>query len=99
NKDVLAKVEKSIGMQANAAAIVVDGDETVFVKDEQEAKEVLEKLKLSYASKKELAAVEKRKHQSAEELPPLKKNSERILDIQFKEDISIASKKINPEKV
>lgn len=99
NKDVLAKVEENIGIQTNAATIVVDGDKTVFVKDEQEAKEVLEKLKLSFASKKELAAVEKRKHQSTEELSPLTKNSERILDIQFKEDISIVSKKIKPEKV
>ncbi|UTW70605.1 hypothetical protein KHA80_10740 [Anaerobacillus sp. HL2] len=72
----LSELDSRLSVKAEAIALVVDGKEISYVKDENEYKEVLDKLMLQYVSKEELAGVlEKKENNSLLKDPDLGEKS------------------------
>ncbi|QFT91180.1 Murein DD-endopeptidase MepM [Bacillus sp. THAF10] len=95
-KTINAAVEK-VEVKATASAFVIDGKEVVLLKNKQDAEEVLETLKLDFVSKKELKALEKL--DKSKELPELKNDESRLLDVSIDEKVSFSEKNVEPKEI
>ena len=99
NAEVEKAISKEMNVQADAYALVMDGKPIVYVENEEKANEALKKLKLKYVSENELQVIEARKTADNAELPALKVDESRILDVRLSKKVSIAKEKILPEKI
>lgn len=99
NLDTIQNFKNTFEIQAEAAAIVIDGKPAVYVADKKTAEEVITNLKLQYVSEDQLKELESRKDKAASALPPLKENESRLLDVRLSKDASIEAENIAPEKI
>ncbi|SFB01908.1 MULTISPECIES: M23 family metallopeptidase [unclassified Bacillus (in: firmicutes)] len=99
NQDVVNKLERDLHLQADAAAISVDGDSVVYVQDKAMAEEVLKNIKLKYVTAEQLAELEARKASPTKVLPQLKENETRLLDVRFSKNVSVLDGKVEPTKI
>ncbi|MGG3469157.1 M23 family metallopeptidase [Neobacillus pocheonensis] len=99
NLDTVQNFKNTFELQAEAAAIVIDGKPAVYVADKKAAEEVITNLKLQYVSEDQLKELESRKAQDASALPPLKENETRLLDVRLSKNASIEAENIAPEKI
>ncbi len=100
NQNVINTISHSLSIEANAYALVVDGKQVAFVKDQAAAEEALKKVKLKYVSEDELKSLEERKKNSSSiALPNLKENETRLMDLSFKEEINTDKVQVAPEKI
>ena len=99
-EEVLNQVETKIAIKANASALVINGEEVAFVKDEAAAENVIKALKLEQVKEEDLAQLEQmQKNTSNESLPPLKENQTRLLDVKLSEEVSFKDEKVNPDEI
>ncbi len=98
SQSVIENLVSAVMVKAKAYALEIGGQTVVNVKSQEEAQEVIEKLKLSYINEEELAAAEKLKQSAQAPLPALKENETRILDVSLSENVAISETKINPEE-
>ncbi|MBS4175214.1 M23 family metallopeptidase [Bacillus sp. FJAT-49736] len=96
--EAVQKASELFTVKSDATAIVIDGKPTAYVRDEQEANEVIENIKLHYVSKKDLAAIQEQK-ELQQPLPPLKKKQSRILDVNLDEKVSIQKDEVAPNQI
>ncbi|MFE8697667.1 peptidoglycan DD-metalloendopeptidase family protein [Cytobacillus sp. FJAT-53684] len=99
NSEVAREVVKEIGVQAEAAALVIDGNPVAYVENEEKAKEVIRQLKLKYITVDQLNKLEAQKLSNTSTLPPLKENESRLLDVRLSKEVTITNEKINPEQM
>ena len=99
NLETIQNFKNTFQLQAEAAAIVIDGKPAVYVADKNTAEEVIKDLKLKYVSEDQLKELEARKAQAAANLPPLKENETRLLDVSLSKDVSIEAENIEPDQI
>jgi murein DD-endopeptidase MepM/ murein hydrolase activator NlpD len=99
NQEVINRITKTMAVEANAYALVVDDKPVAYVKDKEAADETLKKIKLKYVSEDELKDLEVRKKDSHSSLPALKKNETRLLDVSFKENVDAENAKADPKEI
>ncbi|WP_010176013.1 M23 family metallopeptidase [Bacillus coahuilensis] len=95
---VMDQMKESFVMETEAAAIVLDNKEPVYVQDLEKAEDVLRQVKLQYVTEEELAAFEAQST-STEALPDLAEGETRIANISFKQSSEIKLDTVNPDKV
>ncbi len=61
NSETVKKLESAIQLQAEASSIVIDGQPVVFLKNQETAEDVINRLKLTYVTQEQLNEVEARK--------------------------------------
>ncbi len=98
DNEAVQKASELLTIKAEASGILVNGQPIVYVQNEQDANRVIEKLKLHYISKTDLAEI-KGKENARQPLPPLKKNQSRILDVSLGEKVSIQNGEISPNEI
>ncbi len=99
NQEAVQTIKDTFQLQAEAAAIIIDGAPAVYLDHKETAEEVIKKLKLQYVPEDQLNELETRKTQENVSLPALKENESRLLDVRLSKDVSIEVKTIAPEKV
>ncbi|MEL3974516.1 M23 family metallopeptidase [Rossellomorea oryzaecorticis] len=99
NQEVLNNITKSMAVEANAFALVVDDKPVAYVKDKKAADEALKKIKLKYVSEDELKELEARKKDSTSSLPALKENETRLLEVSFKENVEAEKASVAPKEI
>jgi murein DD-endopeptidase MepM/ murein hydrolase activator NlpD len=92
-------LESTIKLQAEASSIVIDGQQVVFLENQETAEDVMTQLKLKFVTEEQLAALEARMSAPAAELPPLNENETRILDVKATKNVLFASEKVTPDKI
>ena len=90
------KLDTNSSIQAQASAIAISGKPAVFLKNEKEAEEVMEKIKLQYVTKDQL---NKLASLAKNTLPPLKKNEMRLLNVRLSENVTIQNESVAPDKI
>lgn len=99
NGEAVGHFQDEIGVQAEAAAVSIDGNPVAYVQSAEAAEDVLKSLKLQYISEDELKEAENLKQVSKDSLPPLEKNETRILDVKFSKEVSVSAEKVDPAKI
>ncbi|XXM72133.1 peptidoglycan DD-metalloendopeptidase family protein [Lysinibacillus sphaericus] len=99
NQEVMNNVSKSMAVEANAYALVIDDKPVAYVKDKETADEALKKIKLKYVSEDELKDLEARKKDAGSSLPALKENETRLLDVSFKENVAAEKSQVDPKEI
>ena len=92
-------LESVIQLQAEASSINIDGKPVVFLENKERAEEVMDKLKLTYVTQAQLDELEARKTAQTAQLPPLKENETRILDVRASKNVSFDLEKVTPDKI
>jgi murein DD-endopeptidase MepM/ murein hydrolase activator NlpD len=98
NEKVVKLVKEELEIQASASTIVIDGNQVAYLASEEQAQEVINKLKWQYVSEEQIQAIELRKKDGAA-LPPLQENETRILDVRLSKDVSIKKGKTVPNQI
>ncbi|WP_062351049.1 M23 family metallopeptidase [Bacillus kwashiorkori] len=98
DQDVLDEVNNSYEVAVEAVALKIDGEIVTYLENEEKIAEVIEKLKLKYVSKKDLAKLEELKEKKTN-LPKLKKGESRLLDVHLSKNVTISLEEISPELV
>jgi murein DD-endopeptidase MepM/ murein hydrolase activator NlpD len=99
NEKTIRNLENAIQLKAEAAAIMIDGKPAVYLENKSAAEEAIKKLKLQYVTEDQLKEFDARSENSGAELPPLKENETRILNIQLSKQVSLESEKAAPEQI
>lgn len=102
NQEVLNILKDQVKVKAEAFAIFVDGKPVAYVENAEQAKHILDQIKQTYVTKEELAKFEASKEGRVgiASLPELtEENDSRILDVDFKEKVSVSEGKVSPSKI
>lgn len=99
NEQVVNELKQNLAIQAEAAAIVLDGENAVNLGSQQQAEEVIQKFKLAYVTQEQIDAVEARKADPTATLPALKENETRILDVRLSKNVSYSNVKVTPDQI
>ena len=94
----LQKLDELIEVEAKAFALLVNDQNTVYLKDLDAYKEAIQKLKLQFVTEEELNILDA-KEQSTEALPELKEGETRIADIILKQKVSGVTVDVDPTKI
>ncbi|XJZ27304.1 peptidoglycan DD-metalloendopeptidase family protein [Bacillota bacterium Lsc_1132] len=97
NENTIENLENSL-LQAQASAVIIDGKPVVYLDNQNNAAEVMKKLKLQYVTEDQLKELETRTSAS-QALPPLKENETRLLDVRLSKNVSLENTKVAPEKI
>ncbi len=97
NQKTIKNLENAIEFKAEAAAIIIDGKPAVYLENKAAAEDAIKKLKLQYVTEEQLKEFESRSANS--ELPPLKDNETRILNIQLSKKVSVESEAASPGEI
>jgi murein DD-endopeptidase MepM/ murein hydrolase activator NlpD len=99
NEETIKNLENVTNLQAESAAIVIDGKPVVYLDTHDTAEQVMKKLELKYVTADQLKEMEARKASSNDPLPPLKENENRLLDVRLSKKVSIEEIKVAPSKI
>lgn len=99
NQETIQNLKNTFEVQAEASAIVIDGEPAVYVNDKDTAEQVIRNLKLQYVTEAQLKEFEARKAQESAVLPPLKENETRLLDVRLSKNVSVEAKNIAPDQI
>lgn len=99
NAQVIKALNERLTVQAESAAIELDGQQAVFVDNQKSAEEVIKQLKLQYISEDQLNAVDARHKDPSIALPPLKENESRIVDVKLSKNVSFGTAEVTPDKL
>jgi murein DD-endopeptidase MepM/ murein hydrolase activator NlpD len=99
NEEAVKNFENAIKLQAEASAIVIDGNPVVYVDNKNTADEVIKMLKLQYVTEEQLADLEARKASATTTPPALKENESRLIDVRLSKEVAIQEEKITPDKI
>lgn len=97
--EVTNQIESKIDIKAKAYALVINDKEVAFVKDEADAENVIQTLKLEQVKEEELTELEELQNTVNDSLPPLKENQTRLLDVKLSEEVSFKEEKVNPNEI
>lgn len=89
---------RGISIKADAFALEIDGETVAYVKNQEEANEVLQQLQLQYISEKDYKELKERSEEE-EPLPELAIGDTRLLNAKFSEEIEWKKEKVDPNKM
>lgn len=92
-------LEQQLAVEAEGVALMIDGRAVAYVKDHKSAEQVVEQIKLKFATKEQLEQLETRKANPTLSLPPLKENESRILDVRLSKEVSMVEDTISPKDI
>ncbi|NYV66348.1 peptidoglycan DD-metalloendopeptidase family protein [Bacillus sp. Gen3] len=98
NEQTIDRVKKLLTIHAEAVSLVINNSPVLYVKNSSDAEKVLQKLKQGFVSEKELSQL-KAVGTKSSELPPLKENQSRLLDVSFTEKVSFDNTKVDPGSI
>jgi len=101
NEQIAQTIRDQLQIKVEAVAIKVDGKVVGFVESREKAEEVIKQLKLKYVSEEDLKKLEEleKKKLAGEELPPLKENESRILDVHLSANVTLSLDKTLPNQI
>ncbi|MFE8702003.1 peptidoglycan DD-metalloendopeptidase family protein [Cytobacillus sp. FJAT-54145] len=97
--EVVEKLEEELAVEAEASALVIDGEAVAYLQDQETAENVIKALKLQYVTEEQLNELEARKTNPSITLPPLTENETRILDVSLSKEVSFSGEKVSPQQV
>ena len=95
---ILEKMKSELIVEAEAVAIMVDGEPVLYVKDMATYDDVVKNLKLQEVTEQELINLESRES-STTPLPPLGENGTRIIKLLLDKDLQARTEKVLPDEV
>lgn len=95
---VLEKLDGMLSVEAKAVGVLIDGEPAFYVKDMNTYNEVIRMLKLQFVSEEKLNEFEARTA-SSEQIPPLKEDETRIVNILISGEMKAVPGKVSPEEV
>lgn len=98
DSSTLSKLNEQLEVQVNAYAIQVNGKPVAYVKNSNDYEETLRLFKLQFITEEQLTQLEQAK-QTTEQLPTLKENEIRLVELSVKEELSSIADKVNIEKI
>jgi murein DD-endopeptidase MepM/ murein hydrolase activator NlpD len=99
NEETVKNLENVTNLQAESAAIIIDGKPVVYLNNHETADQVIKKLELKYVTDDQLKEIEARKTSYNNPLPPLKENETRLLDVRLSKKVSIEEINVTPNKI
>jgi murein DD-endopeptidase MepM/ murein hydrolase activator NlpD len=78
---------------------VIDGKPVAYVENQTKAEEVMKKLIQQYVPEDQLAELKSRKASDNTNLPALKENESRLLDVRLSKNVSFSNENTVPEKI
>ncbi|MEW9122005.1 MAG: peptidoglycan DD-metalloendopeptidase family protein [Thermotaleaceae bacterium] len=99
NQQASRNLENAIQLQAEAAAIVIDGQTVAYLDSKETAEQVIRTLKLQYVTEEELTDLENRQAAVTTDLPALAENQTRLIDVRLSKEVSVLEEKISPDKI
>lgn len=97
-EETLTKLNDSLVVLAEAYKVTVNGETVAFLKNAEEYEQVINQLKLQYVSQEQIDELNARQL-SKEQLPPLKVNETRLVDISFNEKIAGEKAEVAPKEI
>lgn len=95
---VLEELGDLVTVEAEAVAVMVDGEPALYVQDQEAYEEVIRELKLQSVTETELADFEARA-KATTPIPPLKEDETRVIDIFMSADIEAKDGKTEPQDI
>jgi murein DD-endopeptidase MepM/ murein hydrolase activator NlpD len=99
DQSVIQKIETELKPQVESTAVIIGDKKSIYLENEEFAKQVIQSLKLNYVSKDQLQELEHRQKTPNIALEPLKENESRILDVYFSENVTTKAEKISPDQI
>lgn len=97
NQQVIKLLTDNLQILAESSSILINDEPIAFLENKEMADEVLRLMKLKYISEEALVQIETKDPNTT--LPVLEEGQSRILDVTFKEKVSINEQKISPDKM
>ncbi len=97
NQQVLNRLAENLEILAESTSILINDEPVAFVENQEQADEVLRLMKLKYVTEEELSTIENKGSNTT--LLALEEGQSRILDVTFKEKVSISKQKISPAEM
>jgi len=86
-------------LQTEASAIMIDGKPVAYVENQTTAEEVMKKLIQQYVPEDQLAELKARKASDNKNIPALKENESRLLDVRLSKNVSFSNEDTAPRKI
>lgn len=99
NQETLQNLRNTFQVQAEAAAIVIDGAPVVYLENKSAAEDVIKNLKLQYVTEQQLQDLEALKSADPSTLPALNENETRILNVSLSKNVSVEMKNVELQKI
>ncbi|MBS4212419.1 M23 family metallopeptidase [Bacillus sp. FJAT-49825] len=99
NQETLQNLRNTFQVQAEAAAIMIDGAPVVYLENKSAGEDVIKNLKLQYVTEQQLQDLEARKEASPDTLPALNQNETRILNVSLSKNVSVETKNVELQKI
>ncbi|WP_066310622.1 peptidoglycan DD-metalloendopeptidase family protein [Bacillus sp. FJAT-29814] len=99
NNETIQNFKNTFQIHAEAAALFIDGKPVAFLETKADVEEVIRQMKLQYVPEDQLQALEARQALPETELPPLKENETRLLDVRLSKNVSIEEQNVEIEKL
>ncbi|WP_284036723.1 M23 family metallopeptidase [Neobacillus sp. 114] len=99
NQETLQNLRNTFQVQAEAAAIMINGAPVVYLENKSAAEDVIKNLKLQYVTEQQLQDLEARKEASPDTLPALNQNETRILNVSLSKNVSVETKNVELQKI
>uniref|UniRef100_A0A942TA65 M23 family metallopeptidase n=2 Tax=Neobacillus citreus TaxID=2833578 RepID=A0A942TA65_9BACI len=99
NQETLQNLRNTFQVQAEAAAIVIDGAPVVYLENKSAAEDVIKNLKLQYVTEQQLQDLEALKSADPSTLPALNQNETRILNVSLSKNVSVETKNVELQKI
>lgn len=94
DEETLNKLDDIIEVEASAVALTIDGQVVTYLQNEAAYDELMNRVKLQYVSQKELDVIATRP--SVEQLPELKENETRIVEVSLEQEVKVEETIVNP---
>ncbi|MFF5996392.1 M23 family metallopeptidase [Lysinibacillus sp. KU-BSD001] len=95
--ETIEKLVNSIAIEADAYALLVNGERVAYLKDASEYEQAMNLLKLQYISQQELDALNN--HNVTEPVALTEDNQTRVVELSLVEDVTGEAAKVNPADI
>jgi len=100
NNDLtVSKLMQELDVVVEATELTLNGEPIAYFKDNEDAQAVLEQYKQLYIPESDLVEWNDIQSNTSEELPALKENESRLLDVSLTEKVSLEEEKVSPKKI
>ncbi|RUL49442.1 M23 family metallopeptidase [Lysinibacillus antri] len=99
DSETIEKLNSELVVQTPAYALKVGDESIAYFKDEKDYEEALHQLKLQYVTEERLKQLEEAATKTQEELPKLKNDEIRMIEVSLLEDVSGEMTKANPSEI
>jgi len=95
-EETLTKLEQSVEIEAEAHALVINGEPVAYVKNKEDFEKTINLIKLKFVSQEQL---DRLNENDINNIPLSDENKTRIIDVTFNEEVKTEEVKVNPGKI